>query len=309
MDVPDPELITLSLTLLRDLNALDDEENLTPLGFHLARLPINPRMGKMMLMGAIFSCLDPVLNIAACLDFKDPFQVPMGKEKLVDEKKRDMSRGELSDHLVLHFALDGFENAKNPSNYCWDNFLNQFTMKLLQNMKHQFMDYLFEMEFVPDRDPKTPKCNQNSANTSLVKAIICAGLYPNLIFSKRAGRNRVSYKTLNFETVYFHPKSILNQAHVPPNSMLAYHVRLKSTSDYIHDGTLVFPLPVIFFGSKLEADANSVSVGKKLVFKCTESTGETILNLRNRLYWFLEYKVSHPGVVDWDNPDDSRILW
>ena len=52
-------------------------EELTPLGYHLATLPVDPRVGKMILLGAIFSCLDPVLTVASVLGFKDPFVFPL----------------------------------------------------------------------------------------------------------------------------------------------------------------------------------------------------------------------------------------
>lgn len=60
-------------------NALDRQEELTPLGVHLARLPVEPHIGKMILFGALFCCLDPVLTIAASLSFKDPFVIPLVK--------------------------------------------------------------------------------------------------------------------------------------------------------------------------------------------------------------------------------------
>lgn len=63
--------------MLVAINALDESENLTPLGFHLARLPIEPLMGRMLIMSAIFSCVGPMLTIAAGLSFKDPFIIPM----------------------------------------------------------------------------------------------------------------------------------------------------------------------------------------------------------------------------------------
>jgi len=58
-------------------NAFDDGERLTPLGYHLARMPLDPHTGKMVLMSAMFSCIDPILTIAACLNFKDPFHIPL----------------------------------------------------------------------------------------------------------------------------------------------------------------------------------------------------------------------------------------
>lgn len=57
--------------------ALDRDEELTPLGHHLAHLPVAPRLGKMILFGAMFSCVDPVLTVASALGFKEPFVVPL----------------------------------------------------------------------------------------------------------------------------------------------------------------------------------------------------------------------------------------
>lgn len=59
-------------------NALDRKtEELTPLGYHLARMPVDPHVGKVLLFGAIFSCIDPIATIAASLGFKDAFYMPL----------------------------------------------------------------------------------------------------------------------------------------------------------------------------------------------------------------------------------------
>ena len=73
LDPPSLETIDLSLDLLVTMNAVrikEDTEELTPLGFHLARLPLDPQTGKMILMASIFSCVDPILSVAASLSFK-----------------------------------------------------------------------------------------------------------------------------------------------------------------------------------------------------------------------------------------------
>ena len=70
LEPPIEESIKLSLDLLVNIHALDEDEQLTPLGFHLAQLPMDPQTGKMILFGAIFGCLDPVLSVAASLSFK-----------------------------------------------------------------------------------------------------------------------------------------------------------------------------------------------------------------------------------------------
>lgn len=186
LDSPDPEALAVSLSLLKGLNALDDNENLTPLGYHLGKLPLGPQMGKMLLMGAIFSCLDPILSVATFLDFKDAFQMPLGKEKLANEKKLELSNGQQSDHLLFAEALKQFEQLDNYErrHFCWEYFLSQNTLNLLSNMKKQFMEYLYELNFVPNTDPHCRECNKNSNNLSLIKAIICAGLYPNVLIGR-----------------------------------------------------------------------------------------------------------------------------
>ena len=86
-------------------------ETLTPLGYHLAQLPMDPATGKMILLGAMFSCLDPVLSVAATLTFKDAFVIPMGKEELADRKKVELSKGTKSDHLMFANVMMFWEDS------------------------------------------------------------------------------------------------------------------------------------------------------------------------------------------------------
>ena len=81
-DPPLQRSLELALERLRKINALDEQENLTPLGFHLASLPMDPYTGRMVLMAAIFSCCDPIFSCAASLNFKDCFYMPLGERAL-----------------------------------------------------------------------------------------------------------------------------------------------------------------------------------------------------------------------------------
>lgn len=183
MDPPAPKAIENAVRLLIQMNALDSQERLTPLGYHLAKLPVHPRMGKMILLGALFSCLDPILSIAASLDFKDAFQYPVDKQQAVNERKHKLLSGWNSDHLVLAEAIRQYEIAKATGKeraFCWDYFLSQQTLELLCKMKEQFTDYLYDMKFISNKGVKSREWNQNSKNYSLIKAVVCAGLYPNV---------------------------------------------------------------------------------------------------------------------------------
>ncbi|XP_023247427.1 ATP-dependent RNA helicase DHX36 isoform X2 [Copidosoma floridanum] len=181
MDPPNPEAIELSINLLRQLNALDERENLTPLGYHLAQLPLDPRTGKMILWAAMFSCIDPIFSIAASLSFKDAFYCPIGMEEEARQKKLELGMNQFSDHIALAEALRRFESMRgNAWGFCREYFLSWNTLKLLSDMKHQFSNYLCDMKFLNSRNPNDDYANRNSHNKSLIKAIVCAGLYPNI---------------------------------------------------------------------------------------------------------------------------------
>ncbi|XP_023379781.1 ATP-dependent RNA helicase DHX36 [Pteropus vampyrus] len=139
MDPPSNEAVSLSIKHLMELNALDKQEELTPLGVHLARLPVEPHIGKMILFGALFCCLDPVLTIAASLSFKDPFVIPLGKEKVADSRRKELAKDSKSDHLTVVNAFEGWEEARRrgfryEKDYCWEYFLSSNTLQVMMNV-------------------------------------------------------------------------------------------------------------------------------------------------------------------------------
>lgn len=99
-----------AVDFLKMIGALDENENLTHLGQfyiyrydvradvspclidylfifffntigeYLAMLPLDPKLGKMLIMGAFFRCFDPILTIVAGLSVKDPFLLPQEKK-------------------------------------------------------------------------------------------------------------------------------------------------------------------------------------------------------------------------------------
>ena len=66
--------VTNAVRLLEDIGALEPEsEELTLLGRHLAALPLPPRIGKLLLYGVLFDCLDPILTVACCMAYRCGF--------------------------------------------------------------------------------------------------------------------------------------------------------------------------------------------------------------------------------------------
>lgn len=320
MDPPSTLAIKKSLSILQTMDALTNTEKLTPLGYLLATLPMNPQMGKMLLLGTFFSCLDPILSVAASLDFKDAFQAPLGKEEEARTKKKSLLPNSFSDHLILHEALNRYIETKKyggHKQFCWEYFLNSNTLTLLNDMKRQLADYLKEMKFISNNNFKSEEWNVNSDNEALVKAVIAAGLYPNVALIKRSFPRFKLIKTVEGERVDLVPGSVITDVKDFLSPLIVYFLKLESGSKiWLHDSTNVHPIPLLFFGDNLEVTKNEdsdsfiqLNTEMPLKFKCRAEISDVILDLRRKFNELLEWKISNPGVINWyDDTNEIKIL-
>ena len=207
LEPPARSALRHTLLGLKSIRALEQDrghETLTPLGYHLASLPVDVRLGKMMLYGAIFRCLDPVLTVAAGMSLRSPFYAPLDRRDAADDARRRFTH-EASDHLTLLHAYEGWLRARARGDegiYKTKYFLSVPTLQTMRDMKRQFAELLSSIKFAPPgvtarsvaraaarggagsdgvREATGATLNANSDNYSLVQAVIVAGLYPNLV--------------------------------------------------------------------------------------------------------------------------------
>ena len=100
VEPPDGRLVRDGQRTLRELGALSDEGHLTDTGRRLAKLPLDPRLGRILLAGAEEHCLDEVAIIASALSVPDPRDRPADKQTQADQKHA-LLRDEQSDFLSL----------------------------------------------------------------------------------------------------------------------------------------------------------------------------------------------------------------
>ncbi|WP_374201590.1 ATP-dependent RNA helicase HrpA [Actinocorallia sp. API 0066] len=86
IDPPDRRAVKDGFDLLHELHALDGERTLTEIGRKLARLPVDPRMGRMILEADANGCVNEVMVIAAALSIQDPRERPSDKQQAADER-------------------------------------------------------------------------------------------------------------------------------------------------------------------------------------------------------------------------------
>lgn len=324
---PEESTVKISLEFLHDLGALDFAERLTPLGFHLAQLPTDPRTGKLILLGAIFGCLEPMLSIAAALNFKDPFVMPLHQEENFRKRKKVLDNQMCSDHLLIAKVVRQFRRAQRESytvakDYCRDNFLSTSTMSMISNMVDQLCRELYERKFLMSPFVGEPHSNTNSENHHFLLALLCAGLLPNIAEVsvgrckpiKRDSPRKSAPFTVNTQEdgfVLIHPRSVNYDAHFTRSTLLCYYSKIQSTSIYLHDCSIVPPTAMLFFGGEqlqMKRDAEKKSIPRSK-FTWSPSTMQTTMDLNRCWENYLCHRVSNPGPTDW-SPDshDSALL-
>jgi ATP-dependent helicase HrpA len=100
LDAPEPRRVRDGRQLLQELGALDEHDRLTAIGRQLARLPVDPRIGRMLIAARDGGCLRDVLVIAAALSSQDPRERPLERRDAADQQHRRFD-DEQSDFIAL----------------------------------------------------------------------------------------------------------------------------------------------------------------------------------------------------------------
>ncbi len=131
LEAPRPKAIADGYQLLSELGAVDDDNELTPMGRELSRLPLDPRVGRMILEARERNALDEVLIIASALSVQDVRDRPMEAQAAADQAhaKFDDDRSEFSGYLNLWKWLENSRGGKNNehklSNRQYESLLRQ----------------------------------------------------------------------------------------------------------------------------------------------------------------------------------------
>ncbi|KAG6693835.1 DExH-box ATP-dependent RNA helicase DExH1 isoform X1 [Carya illinoinensis] len=296
---PDTLAVQNAIELLKTIGAVDDMEELTPLGCHLCTLPLDPNIGKMLLMGSIFQCLNPALTIAAALAHRDPFILPINRKEEADAAKRYFAGDSCSDHIALLKAFEGWKDAKRKGKeraFCWANFLSPVTLQMMEDMRMQFLDLLSDIGFV-DKSRGPNAYNQYSHDLEMVCAILCAGLYPNVVQCQRRGK-RTAFYTKEVGKVDIHPASVNAGVHQFPLPYMVYSEKVKTTSIYVRDSTNISDYALLLFGGNLIPSKTGEGIemlGGYLHFSASKSVLELIRKLRGELDKLLNKKIEEPG--------------
>jgi ATP-dependent RNA helicase DHX29 len=327
LDPPSSKNIRRAIDSLIEVGALTSNEELTPLGRQLAKLPLDANLGKLCILSAIFGCLDAGLSTAAILSSKSPFLVPFGARTQADAARLGFSRGD-SDLLTTYNAYCAWRRISEAPNenvfaFCRKHFLSPQALSNIEELKAQIFSALCETGVVKSSQSEWMRgkgygyqkrflriigsVDLNSSNDVLTTSVIAWSFYPKLLVREGKGWRSIT----NNQTLSLHPTSV-NKGSNRLRYLSFYNI-MQSGSKF-HSATnafstsIAYEIPLILFAG--EADykmhAGIISIdSNRLRFALKDwKTLLAVKLVRQKLEelvgWAIEYpKTSIPTELLW----------
>jgi ATP-dependent helicase HrpA len=158
IEPPDGKAISDGFNLLQELSAVNRENQLTPLGRQLARLPVDPRLGRMLLEGAKQGSLNELLIVASALSVQDPRERPPERQQAADQAHAQWKDVD-SDFAALVNLWRGFEEQRQAltasplRNWCRKNFLNYLRLREWRDAHRQLSLICRDLQLSINKEP------------------------------------------------------------------------------------------------------------------------------------------------------------
>jgi ATP-dependent helicase HrpA len=161
IEPPQGRAIADGYQLLQEVGAVDDANALTPLGNKLAKLPLDPRVGRMILAALDNACLTEMLIIASALSVQDPRDRPMEFQQAADEahKKFADEKSEFLTYLKIwrwfEQAIEHKKTNRQLQETCRSNFLSQVRLREWRDVHSQLLTIVKEQGWRLNELPAT----------------------------------------------------------------------------------------------------------------------------------------------------------
>ncbi len=205
IEAPGSRSISDGYQLLAELGAINEIRELTPLGRELAKLPLDPKIARLLLAGRQYQCLREILVIASALSLQDPRDRPAERREAADAAHK-VFNDESSDFLAYIKLWVWFQDAlkhkktnRQWATECREKFLSPLRLREWHELYQQLHAQVVEMGL---------RLNEQSASFESIHKALLTGLLGN-----------IGFKGVEREPYYLGPREI--KFFIAPNSVLA----------------------------------------------------------------------------------------
>jgi ATP-dependent RNA helicase A len=302
IEPPPLDAVTEAELALIEMNALDTNSELTPLGRILARLPIEPKLGKMIIIGCIFLVGDAMCTIAAATTFSEPF-LHDGKQLRMMHK--NLSGKRYSDHVALLNAFQGWLKAKwrgeqAEIEYSDRKFLNMSTMRMTFEARNQLKDIMLSSGF-PEECLYEINFDVNDTDSKLdiVTSLLCSALYPNVCYHTEKRK----LITCDGKQALINTNSVNCSREIMrfPSPFFVFGEKIKTRAVSAKQMTMVTPLQLLIFGSYrvevIPQEDNTVYLDNWITLSMERELAAVAVSLRVALDHVLMLATQDPQII------------
>ncbi|MDO8560702.1 MAG: ATP-dependent RNA helicase [bacterium] len=195
IDPPDKKAFHDAHKTLRALGAIDQKDNLTKIGEMMSALPLEPRIGRMLIAARERGCLEEVAIIAASLGQRPPFVMPRDNDEKWDAKRAHTEfKDAYSDFQSLLNVYDAYHSAGAERDWCVQRFIDWRVMEEIMKIEEQIVQVLLDNGFEPS----------SSSSREDITLAVASGLAQNLC--EKTGRHNYTREGTD-EAIFIHPGS------------------------------------------------------------------------------------------------------
>ncbi|RYP07584.1 hypothetical protein DL765_009085 [Monosporascus sp. GIB2] len=297
IEPPSPLAIDAAISRLKALGALSQNEisqegeSLTRLGRVLSMFAIEPSLAKMVIMGAVFRCLDPMIILAAILDSRPLFLRPPDRKKESLAAQYEFMNNTHSEHITKLNAFKRLQQYKRTQGlgaaWTWakNNFVSMSAYTDIERSCNSIEESMIQSGIIPDLTATERAdqeaifgtqygdviLNENSHHLSLIRALLLSGLAHNLAINYQGRKFRTMKEeklAMSFGSIFSESKSTVDyRGAIFVASSLA---KGDSNQLMLRDVTEVTPLMTTLFGGsfmRLQSDTADYRIGGWLPFR------------------------------------------
>lgn len=327
LDPPSGKNVRRAIDALIEVGALTSGEELTSLGTQLAKLPLDAQLGKLVLLGSAFGCLDFALTAAASLSSKSPFLSPMHARNQADTVRLGFKRGD-SDLLTVYNAYSTWRKVCTTAGipeyqFCNKNFLSPQNLAGIEDLKAQLLGSLADAGVVhlgPEDKQALARLRHNPRkrnfvtlpnlytraddNDAVVASVVAWSFYPKIVKQDGKGWRNIA----NNQSLGLNPKSVNKNSLQPNVNYLSFYSIMQSSSRFTNanETTAVSEIPLILMAgdARFEMYAGVVIIdGNRLRFKVRDWRTMIVLKvLRSKIKEVMAKLYKNPGRDLGDRP-------
>ncbi|XP_063977853.1 ATP-dependent RNA helicase DHX30-like [Diachasmimorpha longicaudata] len=338
---PAPAVIEQAVRDLVHLGALDDDENLTPLGKRIAFFTVHPKLSKALLYSSIFNCISPMLTISAAMAAEgDIFTGVLQNKEAVRLIKKKYHPS--SDHASLAWLYQQWLSYANLGRYevrdfCFKSRLYPERMYTLNKVRDLYGEHLLHARLIDtphDFQNLNAKTNEYAELDEMVRGVLLSGV-DQIIYQRdfeiRNGQMKKgssTFVTENGTRVTITPDSVNFKRKKWPSPFLTY-VRSTHSEErrmsLVRESSMISPLTVFMFSQAQmlgflhkspgcsEPDGENSQIvftmkGRKNIrLLCDKETATALLKFRDIMWEVVRYMVANQGLPIQDKDSYNQI--